>query len=471
MGIKRQIVRPVSLLAAMSFALSSCGQTGDTKSNRTSSSSSVEKNSAATTEDASANEKPSMTVEEVVQGFQLGDELPDQVVSDSDLAAWEKSLVSEEQMRPADAEIGGTDMRLVDVVADEREIVDLRVNDTGIRNQGSEGTCTAFATVASMENLIKRFYRKDIDISERHHWTTYANYQTTTSLSKAKSATIVSEASWPYNGRKPSGNLASLGVAKLNAYKTTKLSLQPVVDSLRKGEPVVIAVGVLSSMMNPKQGGIIQGGYEKRGAGHAIAVTGAIIDARVPGGGYFIIKNSWGKNWGDKGYGYAAFDYCQRTWCSAYNISDASLYEKGIAVAKPKFDDVPSDPNVKPDPTPIDPKPDTPAEPSVEPKAADFKLVGNPSNRRSLFLGRTSYYLSIDAQQKVLNQIKSIQYAPSQGGSYTVRNGSAADVDTNASNLSSPGFTTRAKSVTTEEVIVTLRSGTKVTIPSITFSL
>jgi C1A family cysteine protease len=393
---------------------------------------------------------PEMSVEDVVFGFENFESLLDQTASPEEQASREASLVMGDRLKPADYEESAADFSLGDeIVVDQREIVDLRVNDTGVRNQGSEGTCTAFATVATMENLIKRFYGKTVDLSERHHWTTYADYQSTTSLKRASSAPIVSEAAWPYRGSKPS-SVSGLGLAKLDSYATTKLSLQPIVENLRQGKPVVIAVGVLTSLMNPKQGGIVTGGTLKRGAGHAIALTGAIIDSRVPGGGYFIIKNSWGTNWGDKGYGYVAFDYCQRAWCSAYSIADVSLYADGQILPKPDGNgNIPDQPT----PTPANPVPEKP-----ELSASDFNLVGHPSNRRGIF-GMTSYYLTLNAKPEHLREVKSIQYVDGSGRGYTIVNGAAADVNVSSKNLASPDFRTRARRVETGVSVIKLRSG------------
>lgn len=47
--------------------------------------------------------------------------------------------------------------------------------------------------------------------------------------------------------------------------------------------------------------------------GHAVAIVGYTID-------HFIIRNSWGKEYGDNGYAYASNDYMKAGVCEAYGI-------------------------------------------------------------------------------------------------------------------------------------------------------
>ena len=47
--------------------------------------------------------------------------------------------------------------------------------------------------------------------------------------------------------------------------------------------------------------------------GHAVAIVGY-----RPGG--FIVRNSWGTGWGDKGFGYASLAYAQAAFTEAYGI-------------------------------------------------------------------------------------------------------------------------------------------------------
>ena len=48
--------------------------------------------------------------------------------------------------------------------------------------------------------------------------------------------------------------------------------------------------------------------------GHAIALVGYTDDR-------FIVRNSWGTDWGDKGFGYASMAYAQDAFTEAYGIS------------------------------------------------------------------------------------------------------------------------------------------------------
>jgi len=48
--------------------------------------------------------------------------------------------------------------------------------------------------------------------------------------------------------------------------------------------------------------------------GHAVAIVGYTADR-------FIVRNSWGKTWGDKGFGYASMDYAKDAFPEAYGVT------------------------------------------------------------------------------------------------------------------------------------------------------
>lgn len=52
----------------------------------------------------------------------------------------------------------------------------------------------------------------------------------------------------------------------------------------------------------------------KESGGHAIAIVG--YDKK-----YFIVRNSWGPKWGDRGYGYATESYAKKAFDEAFGVS------------------------------------------------------------------------------------------------------------------------------------------------------
>ena len=64
--------------------------------------------------------------------------------------------------------------------------------------------------------------------------------------------------------------------------------------------------------------------------GHAVLITGLIDNSQLPpgappgsGGGYLIIKNSWGNCYGDSGYAYLPYDWVKAYGMSAVVVGDA----------------------------------------------------------------------------------------------------------------------------------------------------
>ena len=81
--------------------------------------------------------------------------------------------------------------------------------------------------------------------------------------------------------------------------------------------PLVVAVDVTPSLQNPDSNGYVSfvAGEDVSG-GHAMHVAGWVDNAELPagapagaGGGYFVLKNSWGENSGDCGFYYVPYSY------------------------------------------------------------------------------------------------------------------------------------------------------------------
>ncbi|HGJ66985.1 TPA: hypothetical protein ENS27_16620, partial [bacterium] len=65
---------------------------------------------------------------------------------------------------------------------------------------------------------------------------------------------------------------------------------------------------------------------------HMVFMSGMIFDQNVPDGGYYILKNSWGGWWGDKGYGYLSFEYCRRHSCFVASMNELRSPSEGEEV-------------------------------------------------------------------------------------------------------------------------------------------
>lgn len=118
---------------------------------------------------------------------------------------------------------------------------------------------------------------------------------------------------WP----DPMPNAAAFGVAQAVSIGTDAAGLNFAKSVLDSEIPLVVAIDVTPSFRNPDANGYVTFlANEVVSGGHAVHVAGWIENADLPagapsgsGGGYFVLKNSWGESVSDCGYYYVPFDF------------------------------------------------------------------------------------------------------------------------------------------------------------------
>jgi len=224
--------------------------------------------------------------------------------------------------------------------------VDLRSKCPPVYDQGKLGSCTANAGCACRIMLLNN---TQVDLSRLFLYFTERGLEgnflkdvgaslrdTCKSIYKFG---ICEENLMPYDEKKyshPPSKKAfqSAGKYRISAYKSLS-TLDEIKQNLAlRQQPVLLGMDVYESfesnvvkdtgkMRMPKKN-------EKNLGGHAVLVTGYKDSKRSYGfmsnnksdSGYLIIRNSWGSNWGDKGYFYMPYEYVKPEYTYDYWIME-----------------------------------------------------------------------------------------------------------------------------------------------------
>jgi len=174
-----------------------------------------------------------------------------------------------------------------------------------VQNQGSCGSCWAFATAGNVEARWSLRGHSFINLSEQHlvdcsrsnngcngGWPGSA-----IDYIKAKGAKA--DKKYPYRGRQSRCRRVGGPSPKVGSYTMISKTPAAMMAAIKKYGPIIIIVDA-NDVWQHYRGGVINRGCGTE-ANHAVLLVGW---RSIRGTPVWIVKNSWGTRWGVKGYAY-----------------------------------------------------------------------------------------------------------------------------------------------------------------------
>lgn len=201
----------------------------------------------------------------------------------------------------------------------EAENIQLLDYQTPVKNQGDFDHCAFYATTALFESALKVSFGRDFDVSEKYevHRSKIIHgqrpevefgdtYQLLDNFQKDVDFQTEDGRRFFHRGFK-------------SVFMTKLWDSRPwsaiIADQLKKKRSVVITLKVATEAVDDKTGVVTYNDeidqkcsrQELTCGGHAVLLVGYNDEK-----GVFLFKNSWGEEWGQRGYGFATADHVDR---------------------------------------------------------------------------------------------------------------------------------------------------------------
>jgi hypothetical protein len=218
-----------------------------------------------------------------------------------------------------------------------------------VRDQQDVGACTGFSLATAIDHAFARASGSVQPVSIMHVWSRYHAPSMNDAISNNQDHPLTAEAAWPYEEKlacswdcqdschddlrvscgSPDPVLVSSADSKstVTVSSATRLDtttdLESIKEALAKGQDVWFGMHVDADSFSAVRGkdAIVPDGTFRNGSGHAMVLTGYNTQAN---GTYYLIHNSWGTDWGDRGYAWIHETTLMNNLVSAYLVEVSS---------------------------------------------------------------------------------------------------------------------------------------------------
>ncbi|MBL8019135.1 MAG: hypothetical protein JNM27_05685 [Leptospirales bacterium] len=216
--------------------------------------------------------------------------------------------------------------------------VDLRPKFTDIEAQGNTNSCTANAVAGAYEYVLKNHLGDDAydvsrlfvyynarELDENYRPIEDSGSMIGLAVKGLAEYGVCSEETWPFeesevNSEPPEEAYEEAKKFLIEEYAVVPTDLFSWKHCLAEGYPIVFGLELYNSFDHHRKPGLVPEPTStevsrEEHAGHAMVCVGYSDKDQV-----FIVRNSWGTNWGDNGYCYIPYKYVMN---SKYNDGDS----------------------------------------------------------------------------------------------------------------------------------------------------
>jgi len=215
-----------------------------------------------------------------------------------------------------------------------------------VKNQGGLGSCVGFAVAAMKEWQEQQEHMREVEEGKKNHrdekyydlseqwiyymckkidpWPNQEGTSIRVAMKVLQKIGVPTEKAWPYDdvirGEPKSWAHMVARWSLIGSYYRVR-SLNELKKALLEG-PVVIGIPCFKEIFYVRRNGVIP--YPKNPnmiyGGHAICAVGFDDKRKI-----IKFKNSWGRGWGKKGYGYLPYKYIRDFLWDAWAAKDLSV--------------------------------------------------------------------------------------------------------------------------------------------------